>query len=210
MRNPPPIRKWDFPTSPTFASSPGAFEPGFRRFIPKIAKTLAREPNLVGNPPSRKWQIGIWASPGPHLGTGPLAFNLPRKNGVPRPWATHHRLRLTETVLLLQKLWGVLWICQSGAPKPFPGCIKPRAPLEQLPPAVFRFQKIGPGPKTSIFLWGNEVSIRRQPAGNPAATRRQPAGTAPGKTTRPWQETYTTIHNKNPSLVALGKKLEPV
>ena len=52
---------------------------------------------------------------------GPLAFNLPRKNGVPRPRATHHRHRLTETVSLLQKSWGVLWICQSGAPKPSSG-----------------------------------------------------------------------------------------
>ena len=143
MRNPHQFGKWDFPTSPTFASSPGHFEPGFCQFIPKKARTPAGEPNLVGNPPSRKWQIGIWASPGPHLGTGLLAFNLPRKNGVPRPWATHHRLRLTETVSLLRKSWGVLWICQSGASKLFSGCIKPRAPLEQLPPAVFEFSKIG-------------------------------------------------------------------
>ena len=118
---PPPFGKWDFPTNPIFASSPRHFKARFCRFIPTNVGRPDGEPNVFGFSPSRKLQIGIWALPGPHLGTGPLAFNLPRKSGVPRAQPNHHRLRLTETVSLLQKLWGYIWICQSGAPKTFSG-----------------------------------------------------------------------------------------
>ena len=58
------------------------------------------------------------------------------------------------------------------------------------------------GPKTLIFLRESEVfyatATRRQRTGNAPATRRQPAGKdnlAPAE----------DLHNKNPSLVALGK-----
>ena len=130
-----------------------------------------------------------------------------RKSGVPRAQATHHRLRLTETVSLLQKLWGDLWICQSGAPKPFSEYIQPRASLDRLLPAVFT--KIGPGPKTLIFLRRSEVSMRRQSGGNPVSTRRQPAGNpAAIRRHRPGKDKSASaedLHNKNPSLIALGK-----
>ena len=105
--------------------------------------------------PKQKLRFRSWAQTMQNLGTGATFFNLHSKSRVPRAWETHDRLRLTETVSLLRKLWGVLWICQFGAPKPFSGCIKPRAPLDQLPPAVFKFQKIGnlapKGPQGQFF-----------------------------------------------------------
>ena len=48
-------------------------------------------------------------------------------------------------------------------------------------------------------------SIRRFSAGNSAATRRQPAGNRPGKDNSAPAE---YLHNKNPSLVALGKNIQ--
>ena len=46
----------------------------------------------------------------------------------------------------------------------------------------------------------------RQPAGNPAATRRQRVRNRPGKDISAPAE---DLHNKNPSLVALGKNKDP-
>ena len=117
----------------------------------------------------------------------------PQDLGHP-PQPPPHRDSITATKIVGGSLDMSIW-----CPETILRGIKPRAPLEQLPPAVFRFQKIGPGPKTSIFLRKSEVSIRRQPAGNPAATRRH----RPGKDN---SALVGDLHNKNPSLVALGKK----
>ena len=171
MRNPPPFGKWDFPTYPTLGSPAGGFEPGFRRFIPTNVGTPDGEPNLVGNPPSRKWQIGIWASPGPHLGTGPLPFNLPRKKGVPRPRATHHRLRLTETVSLLQISWGVLWICQSGAPKRFPSGKNPGLRSSSCLRRFLDFQKLGAWDWGVLFRAKVAVLVKLSPKMEPPRTQ---------------------------------------
>ena len=79
-------------------------------------------------------------------------FNLPSKSEVPKAWATHHRLRLTETVSLLQNLLGDLRICQNGGPKPFWKCIPARNQGFQLSNPSFSGTKTWcPG------LWGTKT-----------------------------------------------------
>ena len=86
--------------------------------------------------------------------------------------------------------------------KPGPGTMGPSQAWDQAGPGTKPAQDrlgTGPDPKTLIFLKKIQVFIRRQRGGNPLATRRQ----------RPGKDNLAPahyLHNKNPSLVALGKK----